>query len=273
MVDRSFYRNNGPFSLAEIARICEARISDNDKSGLEVNDIATMENARKGDVCFFYDKKAKDEAAKIKATACVTTEELAQFVAPETAVLICGNPKLAFLKLNSLFYEIPLPEAQIAASARIDKSAQLGMNCFVGENAVIGKNVKIGNNCIIEANAIIEDNCEIGQGSRIGAGAHIAFCRMGENCHIFSVMMLKSVPIPVSTAVPWMIRLSVTVAGLIIWYKLHIMSGSVKDAFWYHRSVLPAVRFWAIMSFAAVRSDWQTMFISDPVRRLLPNRV
>ena len=186
MVDRSFYRNNGPFSLAEIARICEARISDNDKSGLEVNDIATMENARKGDVCFFYDKKAKEEAAKIKATACVTTEELAQFVAPETAVLICGNPKLAFLKLNSLFYEIPLPEAQIATSARIDKSAQLGMNCFVGENAVIGKNVKIGNNCIIEANAIIEDNCEIGQGSRIGAGAHIAFCRMGENCHIFS---------------------------------------------------------------------------------------
>ncbi len=186
MVDKAFYRNNGPFSLAEVARICEARITDNDKSGLEVQNIATMEGAQKGDVCFFYDKKAKEAAGKLKATACITTEDLAQFVAPETAVLVCANPKLAFLKLNAFFYEIPLPEAQIAASAKIDKSVQLGMNCFIGENVVIGKNVKIGNNCILEANVVIEDNCEIGQGTRIGVGVHAAFCKIGENCRIFS---------------------------------------------------------------------------------------
>lgn len=186
MVDTAFYRNNGPFTLAEIARICEARISDNGKAGQEVHDIATMENARKDDICFFYDKKAKASAGILKAGACVTTEDLAQFVSSETTVLVCANPKLAFLKLNTLFYEIPLPAAQIATSAKIDKSVQLGVNCFIGENVLIGRNAKIGNNCIIEANAVIEDGCEIGQGSRIGVGAHVAFCKMGENCRIFS---------------------------------------------------------------------------------------
>ena len=186
MVDTAFYKNKGPFSLAEVARICEARINDNAKASVMVQNIATMESAKAGDICFFYDKKAKDAAAKIKASACVTTEELAQFVSPEVAILIASDPKTAFLKLNLFFYEIMLPEAQIAASAKIDKSAKIGVNCFIGENVVIGKGVVLGGNCHVEANAIIDQGCEIGNGCRIGAGAHVAFCKMGENCWIYS---------------------------------------------------------------------------------------
>lgn len=186
MVDTAFYRNNGPLSLAEIARICEARIAENDKSTIEISNIATMENAKAGDVCFFYDKKSKEQAGRIKATACITTEELSQFVAPGVVVLICNNPKLGYVKLNTVLYEVQLPDAHIAASAKIDSTAEIGFNCFIGENVVIGSNVEIGNNCVIEANAVIEHSCKIGNGCRIGVGAHLAFCKTGDNCYIFS---------------------------------------------------------------------------------------
>lgn len=58
MVDKAFYRNNGPFSLAEVAGFVRP-VTDNDKSGLEVQDIATMEGAKKATYAFFMIKKQK----------------------------------------------------------------------------------------------------------------------------------------------------------------------------------------------------------------------
>lgn len=186
MVDTNFYNNNGPFTLQKIAEVCEAKLADVGKSIVEVKDIASMETAGEGEICFFYDKKAKEKAANIKATACITTEELASFVPVNVIVLMAANPKLAFLKLNSLLYSEKHPQPNTSSSARIHPSAIIGENCFVGENVVIGKNVKIGKNCVIEHNAVIDEGCVIGDNNRIGVGAHISYCRMGSNCYIFS---------------------------------------------------------------------------------------
>ncbi|MGN0914378.1 MAG: UDP-3-O-(3-hydroxymyristoyl)glucosamine N-acyltransferase [Alphaproteobacteria bacterium] len=186
MVDTNFYNNNGPFTLQKIAESCEAKLVDASKSIVEVRDIASMENAGEGEICFFYDKKAKEKAANIKATACVTTEDLAAFVPGNVVVLTAANPKLAFLKLNSLLYSERHPQPNTSSSARIHPSAIIGENCFIGENVVIGKDVKIGKNCVIEHNAVIDAGCVIGDNNRIGVGAHISYCRMGSNCYIFS---------------------------------------------------------------------------------------
>ncbi|MBO5443524.1 MAG: UDP-3-O-(3-hydroxymyristoyl)glucosamine N-acyltransferase [Alphaproteobacteria bacterium] len=186
MVDTNFYNNNGPFTLQKIAESCEAKLADASKSIIEVRDIASMENAGEGEICFFYDKKAKEKAANIKATACVTTEDLAAFVPGNVVVLTVANPKLAFLKLNSLLYSERHPQPNTSSSARIHPSAIIGENCFIGENVVIGKDVKIGKNCVIEHNAVIDAGCVIGDNNRIGVGAHISYCRMGSNCYIFS---------------------------------------------------------------------------------------
>ena len=97
MVDTSFFINNGPFTLQQVAEICEAELQNAEKAGVTVNNINTMEKAGAGEICFFYDKKAKAKGAEIKAEACVTTAELAQFVAENVIVLISANPKLAFL--------------------------------------------------------------------------------------------------------------------------------------------------------------------------------
>ena len=55
MVDTQFYINKGPFSLRQIAEICEAELADSGKADVVIKDIATMAKAGAEEICFFYD--------------------------------------------------------------------------------------------------------------------------------------------------------------------------------------------------------------------------
>lgn len=186
MVDTKFYEYNGPFSLAKVVEVTGAKLLDTSKMQEQILGLASMYSAQSDELCFFFDKKAKVQAANIKAKACITTSELQEFVPEGVIILISDNPKAAFLKINEALYSIAKTEPQIAQSAKISPKAIIGKNCFIGENVVIAEGVEIGDNCRIDANVIIDKNCKIGQDCQIGVGAHISFCIMGNNCRIFS---------------------------------------------------------------------------------------
>lgn len=186
MVDLSFYINKGPVSLQKVSELTGAVLLDASKAEIKVKDIATLDKAGSGDICFFYDKKAKSKASVIQATACVTTEELSALVPDKVIKLISADPKRAFLTLNLAMYDEKMCKLGIASSAKISSSAQLGKNCFVGENVVIEDNVVIGNDCLIEHGAVITQGCKIGDRCRIGVNAKISFCEMGNDCYIFA---------------------------------------------------------------------------------------
>lgn len=186
MADTAFFENRGPFTLQQIAEICGAELADASKAQLSVADIATMQSAGAEDICFFYDKKAKAKGAEIKAKACITTEELKDFVPEGVIKLVCANPKLAFLKLNIAFYSEYQHRPDVSSSARIAPSVKLGQNCYIGENVVLEDNVEIGDNCVIEHGAVVSRGCKIGNNCRIGVGAQIAYCYMGNDCYIYS---------------------------------------------------------------------------------------
>ena len=143
MVDLSFYINNGPMTLHKVSDITGAVLQDPSKANVMIRDIATLTRADQGEICFFYDKKAKDQAKNIKATACITTEELVSLVPDGVIKLTSKDPKRAFLKLNMAMYNEKSRGLGIAPSAKIASTAKLGKNCFVGENVVIEDNVVI----------------------------------------------------------------------------------------------------------------------------------
>ena len=186
MVDKHFYNVKENVTLAQIAEVTSAVLTDANKQNERIADIATMATAGADDICFFYDRKNREKAASMRAKACVTTEDLQQYVPQGVVVLTCDNPKIAFIKLNEYMYSEKKPQAQIDASAKIAATAQIGANCFIGANAVIGDNVEIGDNCTIEPNAVIAQGCKIGANCRIGSNASIAYSIIGNNCYIYT---------------------------------------------------------------------------------------
>ncbi len=186
MADKRFYNIREDVTLAQAAEVTSSVLADSTKSGEKIADIATIETATADDICFFYDRKSREKAAQMKAKACVTTADLQSFVPAEVAVLVCEDPKIAFIKLNEFMYSEKSSAAGIDASAKIAATAKIGNNCFIGANAVIGENVEIGDNCIIEPNVVIAHGCKIGNNCRIGNNASIAYAVIGANCYIYT---------------------------------------------------------------------------------------
>lgn len=186
MIDRSFFDVKENVTLADVVKVTESQLSDPAKSGEVITDIATMTAADQTELCFFYDRKSKVQAAQMKAKACVTTPALQEFVPEGVIVLLNDNPKLAFVRLNEYMYA-PKPTAQgIDPTAQIDPSAKIGENCTIGAHAVIGKNVEIGEFSIIEANVVIAQGCKIGHHCKIGSNASIAYSIIGNYCYIYT---------------------------------------------------------------------------------------
>ena len=186
MVDADFYNIKENVTLGDVVNVTSAVLADESKKAEKIAHIATMTSATSDDICFFYDRKRKEKAAEMKAKACITTEDLQQFVPQGVIVLISDNPKIAFIKLNEYMYSEKTPTPVIDASAKISPSAKIGENCHIGANAVIEDNVVIGDNCIIEPNVFIHHDCKIGNNCKIGSSASIAYSIIGNNCYIYT---------------------------------------------------------------------------------------
>lgn len=185
MVDPRFYKNNGPFSLKQIAEICNASLVDETKSDIMINDIASIFKGGEGEISFFFDKKKKDAATNIKTTACVTSKDFASLIPQNVIVLLSDNPHDSFVKLNYAMYSEILSEPKICETAKIAKTAKIGQNCYIGDYVVIGENVEIGDNCYLEPNCVIADGCKLGNDCRIGSCANIMHSIIGNNVYIY----------------------------------------------------------------------------------------
>lgn len=187
MIDTNFFeKKQSSLTLAQVAEICDATLQDVALAEVAISDINTMGKAIDGEICFFYDRKKKAAAAEIKATACVTTADLAACLPSNVAVLVSNDPKISFLKLNRAMYAEKRAAIGVSITAVVHPTAKLGKDCVVSDFAVIGANVVIGDNTVIEPFAVIEHDCQIGSRCRIGAHAYIAYTIMGDDCYIYN---------------------------------------------------------------------------------------
>lgn len=186
MADKIFYKYKGAKSIKEIAEITKAEIVTKGKENEQIENVCSIDSAGANDICFFYDKKNKSMAERIKAKACVCSKELAHLVPENVILMTVENPKAAFIDLLNSFYEEYKPEAKIESDAVIAKTAKIGKNCYIGHHVVIEDEVVIGDNCTIGANVVISRGCKIGNNCRIDNNASISYCLMGNDCFIYT---------------------------------------------------------------------------------------
>ena len=175
MPDPRFYHRAGPFSLADLAGRCGARLGPESDPDTLIHDIGNIDAATGGEIIYFADPSYVLALASSQCSACVTTEELAARVS-HCAVLIVEDPRAAFAQLAALFYPDTLLTPQKDAIAG---DAIVGEGTIIAPGAVIGAKAWIGAKSVIGANAVIGPGVVIGDDCRIGANSTLTHCLLG----------------------------------------------------------------------------------------------
>ena len=213
-----FFINHGPF---EIVKILEVLNINSDGIPIQkINNISDLNTATAKDITFFHSKKYIEIAKLTKASFCITTHNLKNYLPDSCTPIIVENVLISTSLVTAKFYpssvndhydetvininEIKnLKKVKFGKNVLIGKNVSIGSNCLIGHNTIIEKNVSIGNNCSIWSNTIIRntligdnvkilDNCTIG---KHGFGffpdnkkniryPHIGIVRIADNCEI-----------------------------------------------------------------------------------------
>jgi UDP-3-O-[3-hydroxymyristoyl] glucosamine N-acyltransferase len=156
-----------PITLKELANLCNARIEGGVPSAL-IYSAADITSAQQGQVTQLTNAKYARHIKDSTATACFIAEGFNVENLPEnTALLICADPEMSFIKAVELLHPAKTYLNQIADLAVIDSSAKLGNGLFIGPYAIVGEHTVIGDNSAILAGAYIGNNVSIGQNCRI----------------------------------------------------------------------------------------------------------
>jgi UDP-3-O-[3-hydroxymyristoyl] glucosamine N-acyltransferase len=185
-----FFKNDGPFKLAQILNDLNLKIDENNKD-LKVIDIKDLQNSKAQEITFFHSKKYRLAANNTKASFCITTKNLSSELPKNCIPIIVDNVLVSTSIITSKFYPDSINDdfdetdeeinntkfkdnVKFGKNVLLGKNVSIGSNCMIGHNTIIEKNVIIGNNCSIGSNTIIRntliknnvrvlDNCVIGK--------------------------------------------------------------------------------------------------------------
>lgn len=156
-------------SLKEIARLIEGEIVG-DKN-IEIEGVAGIEEARKGEITFISDKKHLPRLETTQASAVIVFREIKE---AKVSLIRVENPYLAFSQVMRILVPYQKPIKGVHPSAIVSKGVDLGKKISIGTHSVIEEGVRIGDNTIIYPLVYV------GKGSK-----------MGKNCLIYPQAMIR----------------------------------------------------------------------------------
>ncbi|MDO9366538.1 MAG: UDP-3-O-(3-hydroxymyristoyl)glucosamine N-acyltransferase [Methylotenera sp.] len=156
-----------------------------------ISRVASIANAKAGDISFINDTKYEKALALTSASACILKEKYSNLTA--LPKIIVDDPYAYFAKVSGLLNPPAAIKLGIATSAVIDISAKIPASCSVGALVVIGENVALGENVVIGCGCIIENDVTIASHTRLEPNVTVKHhCEIGEHCHIFSGAVIGS---------------------------------------------------------------------------------
>ena len=74
----SFFTNSGPYNLSDIIKLLNIKIEISED--IKINNIKDLNSANEGDITFFHSKKYQELAKTTKASFCITTSLLKDYL-------------------------------------------------------------------------------------------------------------------------------------------------------------------------------------------------
>ena len=146
------------FTLEQIAQITGGMLTKT--SDVAITNIAPPKLADENTLALALGEEEIENLSSTKAKAALVP--LGVNIDGFTTIEV-ERPRLAMMKLISMFYEEPAVNTGIHPSAVVASTAKIGQNVSIGQNVVIAEHAVIGDNTKILA------NCYIGNGAKIGA--------------------------------------------------------------------------------------------------------
>ena len=88
-----FFLNKGPISLDKVYELL--KITNQEKKKINFYDIKDLYSADKTSITFFHSKKYKEAAKSTKASFCLTSDLLKDFLPKDCKPIIVNNTKVA----------------------------------------------------------------------------------------------------------------------------------------------------------------------------------
>ncbi len=177
------------FHLGELAQKIGAEL--NGSSDLVIFGLATLEDAKAGELSYVATPKFRKIAESSKASALIAYPGFDDKTRP---LLLMKNPYLGFALAMRIFYRLyPQAEPGIESSAMIANDVSVPKSAHIGHNAVISKGVKLGEGVAILPGVFIGENTTIGEKSYIFSNVTIREnIRIGNNVVIYPNAVIGS---------------------------------------------------------------------------------
>ncbi|WP_374659385.1 UDP-3-O-(3-hydroxymyristoyl)glucosamine N-acyltransferase [Phenylobacterium sp.] len=182
MPDPRFFEDLGPVTLAELAGLTGAELTDPTQADRRVVGVAVLASASPDTITFLSDKKYATELAAAKAGAVFITPRDRDFAPAGCVALVTPTPQAAYAAAANRLHRPRrhVDDMGISPQATLEEGVLLGPGVVIGPGAQIGARTQIG------ANAVIGPGVAIGRDCVIGANATIGFALIGDRVRVLA---------------------------------------------------------------------------------------
>ena len=145
-----------PVPLADLVRLLGGELLGGD---VVVSRVATLQNARPGDIAFVSQLRYRSQIASTQATALILPQSLRD--ATSLPRIISEDPYLYFAEVSRIFSPpapaVPgiHPSAVVEKGAIVAASAEIGALAYIGRGAKVGEGTAVGPGCFIGEDAVV----------------------------------------------------------------------------------------------------------------------
>jgi UDP-3-O-[3-hydroxymyristoyl] glucosamine N-acyltransferase len=184
--DPRFFERAGPFTLAELEKICGGAASRPEVLGGRcLTGVAALQTAGRAEVAVLHNPRYAAAAERTEAGVVIVSADLAGRLPPGSVPLVVADPHQGWARIARLFHPLPQRQPGVHPTAIVDASASVDPSAAIGPYAVIGARVQIAASCEIGPGVVIGDGVVLGQGCRVGPLASISHAILGERVYIY----------------------------------------------------------------------------------------
>jgi len=181
------------FTAVQIATLIQGKVEGNPDA--VVNNLAKIEEATEGSLCFLANPKYEDHIYTTKASVVIVSHGFEPKGEIKPTLIRVQDAYNGFTILLEKYNEIVAQKAKkgieepsfIAKSAKIGQNVYIGAFSYIAENAVIEDNVQVYPGCYIGENVAIKSQSVIHPGVRIYND-----CKIGSKVTIHSGTVIGS---------------------------------------------------------------------------------